>query len=144
MLESTVLNAHDVAGIVLRYGSYYGSGTSLSPGGEILEMVCRRQLPLVGNGAGDWSFIHIDDAAYATQLAIEHGTPGLYNIVDDEPAEVAARAGPGDWRQATVPHIRLARTIGVWGCWASMMTAVRGSSNTKAKRALGWHPEHAS
>jgi 2-alkyl-3-oxoalkanoate reductase len=71
-LERIVLNAHDVGGIVLRYGSFYGPGTSLSAGGKILEMVRRCRLRLVGNGAGVWSFIHIIDAVYVMEFAVEH------------------------------------------------------------------------
>ena len=74
---------------MLRYGSFYGPETSTGEGGEIVEMVRRRQFPVLGGGAGVWSFIHIDDAARATLLAIERGAGGTYNIVDDEPAEVS-------------------------------------------------------
>src|SRR5262249_34994881 len=84
-LEATVADATRIGGIVLRYGSFYGPGTSISPGGDIVELVRQRKFPVIGSGAGVWSFIHIDDAAAATRLAIERGTPGVYNIVDDEP-----------------------------------------------------------
>jgi nucleoside-diphosphate-sugar epimerase len=147
MLESIVLNAQDVAGIVLRYGHLYGPGTSLSPGGKILEMVCRRQLPLVGNGAGAWSFIHIDDAAHVTQLAIEHGAPGLYNIVDDDPAEVAAWLPELARAIGARPPYHVPAWLGrlvVGDAGLSMMTTIRGTLNAKAKRLLGWQPEYAS
>jgi nucleoside-diphosphate-sugar epimerase len=74
-------------GIVLRYGGFYGPGTGMAPGGEQVEMIKKRQFPLVGNGNGLWSFLHADDLATATLAAIEKGRPGeIYNIVDDEPA----------------------------------------------------------
>jgi nucleoside-diphosphate-sugar epimerase len=82
-LEERVVAAD---GIVLRYGGFYGPGTSLAVGGEMLEAIRRRLFPVVGSGAGAASFIHIEDAARATLAAIERGEPGLYNIVDDEPA----------------------------------------------------------
>ena len=74
---------------MLRYGGFYGPGTGMAPDGEQVEMIRKRKFPLVGNGAGVWSFLHIDDLATATLAAIEHGRPGeIYNIVDDEPAPV--------------------------------------------------------
>src|SRR4051812_18777307 len=78
----------EAGGIVLRYGGFYGPGSGMSPdGGEQVEMIRKRQFPLVGNGEGVWSFLHTDDIATATLAAIEHGRPGeIYNIVDDEPA----------------------------------------------------------
>ena len=88
-LEETVVGAKGIEGIVLRYGGFYGPGTSLSPGGEHAEAVRKRQFPIVGDGAGMWSFIHIDDVAGATLAAIERGQRGVYNIVDDEPAPVS-------------------------------------------------------
>ena len=117
------------------------------PGGEILEMVRRRKLPLVGNGAGVWPFIHIDDAAHATQLAIEHGTPGLYNVVDDEPAEVAIWLPELARAIGAKPPYHVPAWLGrlvIGDAGLSMMTTIRGSSNVKAKRILGWQPEFAS
>jgi nucleoside-diphosphate-sugar epimerase len=146
-LERTVTVPDDVEGVVLRYGNFYGAGTSVGEGGEVLEMIHKRQLPVVGSGAGVWSYVHIDDVARATVAAIEHGAPGVYNIVDDEPAPVR------EW----LPY--LARVIGAkpplrLPAWlvrpflgeqgVSLMTAVRGSSNAKAKRILGWEPRYAS
>ena len=95
-LESAVTGADWTEGIVLRYGGFYGPGTSLSPGGEQFEMVRKRKFPVVGNGAGVWSFVHIADAAEATVAAVEHGKRGIYNVVDDEPGtgrRVVAGAG---------------------------------------------------
>ena len=88
-LEQAVLGAGWTEGIVLRYGSFYGPGTSMAPDGEQSEMVRRRRFPLVGDGGGVWSFVHVADAADATVAAITHGAPGIYNVVDDDPAPVA-------------------------------------------------------
>ncbi|MGZ4172520.1 MAG: NAD-dependent epimerase/dehydratase family protein, partial [Solirubrobacteraceae bacterium] len=146
-LEQAVIGADWTAGIVLRYGAFYGPGTSLSPGGEQFEMVRKRKFPVVGNGAGVWSFIHIADAAEATAAAVEQGERGIYNVVDDDPAPVAdwlpalaERAGaPRPWR---VPRFVGRLFAGEAG--AVMMTEVRGASNAKAKRELGWTPRHSS
>jgi 2-alkyl-3-oxoalkanoate reductase len=88
-LERAVLEAEGIQGTVLRYGGFYGPGTSAGEGGVQLEAVRRRQFPIVGAGTGVWSFIHIDDAATATLAAIESDRTGVYNIVDDDPAPVA-------------------------------------------------------
>jgi nucleoside-diphosphate-sugar epimerase len=145
-LEGIVLTA-GLNGTALRYGSLYGPGTSISPDGEIVDLIRRRRFPLVGSGAGVWSFIHVDDAARATQLAIERRAVGIYNVVDDHPAEVAewlpelARivgAKPPFHMPAWIARFAIG-TSGV-----SMMTSIRGSSNAKAKRTLGWRPRYAS
>jgi 2-alkyl-3-oxoalkanoate reductase len=146
-LEDRVTSASDMAGLVLRYGSFYGPGTGLGKRGDLLEMVAKRRLPIVGGGAGVWSFCHIDDAASATVAAVTNGAPGIYNIVDDEPSEVA------DWLPyladaiGAKPPMRLPAwlakpMIGEHGI--SMMTQVRGSSNAKAKAELGWSPTYPS
>lgn len=137
----------DAGGIVLRYGGFYGPGTSMSADGPMAEMVRKRKMPLVGDGAGVWSFIHVDDAAAATVAALERGEPGIYNVVDDEPAAVR------DWLpvlaealQAKPPrHVPtwLARIVGGQET-VSAMTKIRGASNAKAKRQLGWTPRYAS
>src|SRR3712207_5829766 len=88
-LEEAVLGARWTEGIVLLYGWFYGPGTSLAPGAEQVELVRRRRFPLVGDGGGVWSFIHVADTAEATVAAIEHGSRGIYNVVDDDPAPVA-------------------------------------------------------
>jgi nucleoside-diphosphate-sugar epimerase len=146
-LEGTVLGASDVAGVVLRYGAFYGPGTSLAPGGYVVEAVRKRRLPIIGGGTGIWSFIHVADVAEATRLAIEGGPPGIYNIVDDDPAEVSV------WlpELARVLGAKQPYRIPVWlGQLAAgevairMMTEQRGSSNVKAKRLLGWKPAYSS
>jgi nucleoside-diphosphate-sugar epimerase len=146
-LEEAVVGADWTEGIVLRYGAFYGPGTSMSPGGESFEIVRKRKFPVVGDGRGVWSFVHIADAAEATVAAVERGTPGIYNVVDDEPAPVAEwlpalaqRIGaPSPWR---VPKFVGRLFAGEAG--AVMMTEIRGASNSKAKRELGWAPRHVS
>src|SRR5438270_8663411 len=85
-LEEAVVGADWTEGIVLRYGAFYGPGTSMSPGGDSFEIVRKRKFPVVGDGRGIWSFVHIADAAEATVAAVERGGPGIYHVVDDEPA----------------------------------------------------------
>jgi nucleoside-diphosphate-sugar epimerase len=144
-LEATVVGAEAIEGIVLRYGGFYGPGTSLSEGGEHVAAIRKRQFPIVGSGAGVWSFVHIDDAAGATLAAIERGRPGLYNVVDDEPAAVsewlpylAELLGAKPPRQVPEWLGRLVAGEQV----VSMMTEARGASNAKAKRELGWTLVH--
>jgi nucleoside-diphosphate-sugar epimerase len=146
-LERSVLEAGDLVGVVVRYGALYGPGTSLAPGGSVLEAVRRRRLPLFGAGAGVWSFTHVADAAEATRIAIETGPAGILNLVDDDPAEVSvwlpelARAigAPSPRR---VPEWLGRLLAGEAAAW--MMTRQRGSSNAKARRVLGWAPVYAS
>jgi nucleoside-diphosphate-sugar epimerase len=146
-LESRVLGAERLEGLALRYGAFYGPGTGIEPGGEIAEMVRKRRFPIVGDGTGVWTFVHIDDAASATVAAIQRGAPGIYNIVDDHPSpvsewlpELARVLGAGPPRRVPIWLGRLAAgEVGV-----SMMTQVRGSSNAKAKRELGWVPRYRS
>jgi 2-alkyl-3-oxoalkanoate reductase len=138
-VESVVPAAAPMQGIVLRYGSFYG------PVGfdDIVALIRKRRLPVIGDGAGVWSWLHLGDAAAATIAAMEQGAPGVYNIVDDDPASVA------EW----LPY--LAQAVGARApfripAWlgrvaagevgVSMMTQIRGSSNAKAKRELGWQP----
>jgi nucleoside-diphosphate-sugar epimerase len=146
-LESTVLASTDPAGIVLRYGAFYGPGTGFEPGAELVEAVRKRWLPIVGGGAGVWSFVHIADVAEATAVAIEGGPAGLYNVVDDDPAEVSvwlpelARA-VGAKAPYRVPEWLGRLVLGEAG--VRMMTEQRGSSNAKAKQDLGWQPRWTS
>lgn len=146
-LEEAVLGARWTEGIVLRYGAFYGPGTSMAPGAEQSEMVRKRKFPLVGGGGGVWSFIHVADAAEATVAAIEHGSRGVYNVVDDDPAPVA------EWLPALAQELgakkpmRVPRFVGrlfAGEAGAVMMTELRGASNSKAKRELAWRPAHPS
>lgn len=146
-VEAAVLGARWTEGIVLRYGAFYGPGTSMAPGGEQFEMIRKRRYPIVGDGGGVWSFVHIADAAEATVAALEHGSPGIYNVVDDDPAPVAR------WLPAMAERIgakrppRVPRLIGRLAAGEAgvvLMTDVRGASNAKAAAELGWRPAHAS
>jgi nucleoside-diphosphate-sugar epimerase len=146
-LEAAVLGADWTEGIVLRYGAFYGPGTSLAPGEQLFEMIRKRKFPVVGDGGGVWSFIHIADAAEATLAAVEHGSRGVYNVVDDDPAPVAqwlpALAQTlGAKKPMRVPRFVARLFAGEAG--VVMMTEVRGASNAKAKRELGWRPAHPS
>jgi len=144
-LEDAVMGARDMEGVVLRYGGFYGPGTSIDQGGEHVEMIRKRKFPVGGDGAGVWSLVHIDDAAAATVAAIEGGPTGIYNVVDDAPAPVsellpglAAAVGAPPPRHLPGWLVKLA--AGPQGL--SMMTRVRGASNAKACRELGWTPAH--
>ncbi len=136
-------------GIALRYGAFYGPGTSISltPDAQMAAPIRKRQLPIVGDGGGVSSYVHIDDAAAATAIAVERGRPGVYYVVDDEPAPVR------EWLPALAsaldagPPRHLPRWLGrlVAGtAAATMMTEARGASNEKARRELGWQPRYAS
>ena len=148
-LEATVTGAGWAEGLVLRYGGFYGPGTGLSldPDAAMAKPVRERQFPIIGDGGGVWSFVHIEDAATATVAAVEQGPPGIYHVVDDEPAPVR------EWLPALAdaldakPPRHLPRWLGrlVAGEVATVMdTEVRGASNTKAKRLLHWQPRYTS
>ncbi len=145
-LEASV-PAQAPEGLVLRYGILYGPGAS----DDLVALVRKRRLPVIGGGTGVWSFTHVADAASATARAVERGRPGkysgIYNVVDDDPAPVA------EW----LPY--LAECLGARAPWRvpawvgrllagdsvlSMMTGIRGSSNARARRELGWAPRYAS
>lgn len=141
-LEETVLAA-SLEGIVLRYGNFYGPGASEA----LVELVRKRQFPIVGSGAGVWSWIHLDDAASATVAALERGKPGVYNIVDDDPAPES------EWLPALAqavgakPPLRIPTWLGRLAAGdvvAQWMTEGRGSSNAKAKVVLDWQPAWSS
>jgi len=146
-LEQAVLGARWTVGIVLRYGAFYGPGTSGAPGGEQFELVRRRKFPLVGDGGGVWSFIHIADAAEATVAAVEHGNSGVYNVVDDDPAPVAEWLPVLAQKLGAKKPVRVPRVVGrlfAGEAGVVMMTELRGASNAKAKRELAWRPAHPS
>jgi len=146
-LEEAVLGADWTEGIVLRYGAFYGPGTSMAPGEEQFEMIRKRKFPVVGDGGGVWSFIHIADAAEATVAAVEHGSRGVYNVVDDDPAPVAEWLPALAQTLGATKPMRVPRFIGrlfAGEVGAVMMTELRGASNAKAKRELGWRPAHPS
>jgi Nucleoside-diphosphate-sugar epimerases len=148
-LEQTVTGADGIEGLALRYGGFYGPGTSvaINPDGEQIVMLRKRRLPVVGSGAGVWSFVHIEDAASATAAAVERGESGLYNVVDDEPAPVSVVFPELAKAVGAKPPRRIPRWIGrlVAGEGMTiMMTEVRGASNAKAKRELGWKLRYPS
>jgi nucleoside-diphosphate-sugar epimerase len=142
-LEHAVTTIEWGQGLALRYGGFYGPGTgiSLAPDAVLAAPIRKRRFPIVGDGGGVWSHVHIEDAATATVAAIEQGRPGIYNVVDDEPAPVR------EWLPVLAsaldakPPRRIPRWLGriLAGETATlMMTDVRGASNEKAKRELGW------
>jgi nucleoside-diphosphate-sugar epimerase len=146
-LERAVLSEARITGTVLRYGAFYGAHTSIAKDGSIVRAVRRRKLPLVGEGAGIWSFVHIDDAASATAAAVESGLGGVYNVVDDEPAPVS------EWLSflAHSAHAQPPRHVAAWTARlligehvVAMMNEIRGVSNAKIKRELGWTPQWPS
>ena len=142
-LERRTLETPGLEGVVLRYGYFYGPGTSYAGDGQVAQMVRKRRFPIVGAGTGRFSFVHVDDAAAATQAALDQATPGTYNVVDDEPAELrewlpefAERLGAKPPRR--VP-LWLAR-IGAGRFTAEGAVKLRGASNARARRELGWQP----
>jgi nucleoside-diphosphate-sugar epimerase len=144
-LEQAVTTSSAPAGVVLRYGSFYGPDTGMFDS-AFVDQIRKRRVPLIGSGDAWWSFVHIDDAAEATALAIERGT-GIYNVVDDDPAPVH------DWLPAVAAMLD-ARPPFHLPAWLArivagehlvvMMTEARAGSNAKAKRELGWRPGHSS
>jgi len=146
-LEKAVLGAAWTEGIVLRYGAFYGPGTSIAPDGEQSEMIRKRKYPLVGDGGGTWSFMHIADAALATVAAVEHGTRGAYNIVDDDPAPVAEWLPVLAQILGAKKPVHVPRFVGrlfAGQAGTMMMTELRGASNAKAKTELAWRPTYPS
>jgi 2-alkyl-3-oxoalkanoate reductase len=148
-VERTVPTIEWGEGLVLRYGGFYGPGTAISraPDAPMAAPIRKRWFPIVGDGGGVWSHVHIDDAATATVAAVEGGQPGIYNIVDDEPAPVR------EWLPVLAsaldakPPRRIPRWLGRLAAGEAatlMMTESRGASNAKAKRELGWTPRYAS
>ena len=148
-LEAAVTTIDWGEGLALRYGGFYGPGTSISlaPDAEMAGLIRKRRFPIVGDGGGVWSHVHIEDAAAATAIAVERGEPGIYYIVDDEPAPVR------EWLPVIAraldakPPRRIPRWLGrlAAGEMATlMMTEVRGASNAKAKRELGWQLRYPS
>lgn len=145
--EREVAGSEDFEGLVLRYGQFYGRGTYFARDGHFGREVSRRRFPIVGPGTGTFSFLHIEDAASATVAALDRGAPGIYNVVDDEPAQLS------DWLPVYAEALgaKPPRRVPVWlakliagSSVAAMATQLRGASNAKAKRELGWQPTHPS
>ena len=148
-LEGAVTGAEGVEGVALRYGGFYGPATSLGldPVGEQIEMIRKRRFPVVGSGAGIWSLVHIEDAAAATVAALERGEPGVYNVVDDEPVPVSVVLPELAKVVGAKPPRHVPRWVGrllAGEGMTIMMTEVRGASNAKAKRELGWELRYPS
>jgi 2-alkyl-3-oxoalkanoate reductase len=146
--ERQVLDTEGIEGLVLRYGQFYGLGTYYTPGsGSLAQQVEKRKLPVIGPGTGMASFIHVEDAAGATVTALDHGSPGIYNVTDDEPARMVdwlpvyaeALGAKRPWRVPTW----LARLVGGEAA-VQFGVHLRGASNAKAKRELGWQPSYSS
>jgi 2-alkyl-3-oxoalkanoate reductase len=145
-LEHVVTTSRETAGVVLRYGAFYGPNTGLFDG-PFIDQLRRRHVPLIGDANGWWSFLHVDDAAAATEIAVERGASGIYNIVDDDPARVR------DWLPALAAMLsaRAPRRIPEWLARivagehiVTLMTEARAGTNEKAKRELSWQPKHPS
>jgi 2-alkyl-3-oxoalkanoate reductase len=142
-LERAVLSESRLTGTVLRYGGFYGPHTSIGKDGATVQALRRRKLPMVGDGAGVWSFVQIDDAASATAAAVAAGSGGIYNVVDDEPAPVS------EWLSflAHCAHAQPPKQVPEWLARitvgehvVAVMNEIRGVSNAKIKRELGWTP----
>ncbi len=145
--EREATHTPGLEGVVLRYGQFYGPGTYYASDGNIAEQVRRRRFPIVGRGEGMFSFIHTDDAASATVASLERGAPGIYNIVDDEPAPLREWLpvyveALGARRPRRVPTFLARLVAGPFA--AAFATQLRGASNAKAKRELGWEPSYPS
>jgi 2-alkyl-3-oxoalkanoate reductase len=148
-LERAVTTIEWGEGIALRYGGFYGPGTSISlaPDAQMAAPIRRRRFPIVGDGGGVWSHIHIEDAAAATVAAVERGRPGVYNFVDDDPAPVREWLPVLANALGAKPPRRIPRWLGRLAAGevaTLMMTEVRGASNAKAKRELGWQLRYPS
>ncbi|MFG1623044.1 NAD-dependent epimerase/dehydratase family protein [Kribbella sp. NPDC049227] len=146
-LESVVTNAEGIEGIALRYGAFYGPTGDIGKGGSMVEMIRKRQLPLIGDGAGVWSFIHYDDAADATVKAVESDATGIYQIADDDPAQAAV------WLPefARILGVKGPRHVPVWlgrlaagEVGVAAFTTMRGADNSLAKATFDWQPGYAS
>jgi nucleoside-diphosphate-sugar epimerase len=145
-MERAVLGAEGLEGVVLRYGWFYGPGTFYADDGSMAHDVRKRRFPVIGRGTGLFSFVHVDDAASATVAAVERGAPGIYNVVDDDPAPQREwlpfyAEAIGAKKPLRVP-VWIARLV--VGKIATMVGVQPGASNAKATRELGWEPRWAS
>jgi nucleoside-diphosphate-sugar epimerase len=145
--EQEAVSSTDLEGLALRYGQFYGPGTYYASDGHLGREVRRRRFPIVGPGTGTFSFLHVDDAAGATVAALDLGAPGIYNVVDDEPAPLH------EWLPvyAEALDAKSPRRVPVWlaklvagSSVAAMAVELRGASNAKIKAELGWRPRYAS
>jgi nucleoside-diphosphate-sugar epimerase len=146
-VESAVPQAEGIEGLVLRYGFFYGPSTGIAADGELVELIRKRRRPLIGNGAGVWSFVHIDDAATATLAAIERGAPGVHNVVDDEPAPLRVWLPELAEALQGKPPRHVSEWIGRLAAGEAVVylaTRIQGLSNAETKRELGWRLHYPS
>jgi len=148
-LEPAVTTIEWGEGLVLRYGGFYGPGTGISraPDAVMAAPIRKRRFPIVGGGGGVWSFVHIEDAAAATAIAVERGQPGIYNLADDEPAPVREWLPVLASALGAKPPRRIPRWLGRLAAGEAatvMMTELKGASNEKAKREFGWQLRYPS
>src|ERR671917_1156783 len=146
-VEDAVLSANEIEGVVLRYGMFYGPVTWYAKDGDVGRQVRKRRYPMIGKGEGTYSFIHVGDAAAATVAALERARPGVYNVVDDDPATAAEwlpvyAEALGAKRPPRVPAF-VARVI-AGDALVNWSLGLRGASNERIKRELGWHPRYES
>jgi nucleoside-diphosphate-sugar epimerase len=143
-LEHRLLGSPNMEGIVLRYGFFYGPGTWFNPDGDVARQVRRQQFPIVGNGKGVWTWLHIEDAAIATVAAAEQGNPGIYLIANDQPVAVREWLPAfAQWLNAPSPsQISVEDALKADGGADAVFygTQMRGVSNAKAKRELDFQP----
>jgi 2-alkyl-3-oxoalkanoate reductase len=143
-LEDRLLGTHNIEGIVLRYGFFYGPGTWFNPDGDVARQVRRQQFPIVGNGEGVWSWLHIEDAVLATIAATEQGNPGIYLIANDQPLPVREWLPAfAEWLNAPPPpQVSVEDALKEDGGADAVYygTKMRGVSNAKAKRDLNFQP----
>ena len=146
-MERSVTGADHLDGLVLRYGFFYGPGTSYAPDGSTAAEVRKRRFPVVGRGDGVFSFVHVEDAADATVAAVERGAPGIYNVVDDEPAPLR------EWLPVYADALGAKKPLRAPKWLARLVagrpavdftTTLRGASNEKARHELGWEPRYPS
>ena len=142
-IERQLLETPNLEGLVLRYGFFYGPGTWFDVDGDVARQVRQQLFPIVGNGNGVWSWLHIEDAAIATASAVERGDPGIYHVTDDEPLAVRQWLPAfAAWLNAPPPpHVAAAMALQQAGPVAVYYgTEMRGASNAKAKSKLGFRP----
>jgi nucleoside-diphosphate-sugar epimerase len=146
-LEQRTLGSERVEGVVLRYGFFYGPGTSYAASGSSAEQARKRQFPVIGRGGGMWPFIHVEDAAAATVAALDRGAPGIYNVVDDEPARFSEWVPLYADAVGAKPPRRVPRWMARIAAGPQIVhyaTELQPVSNEKAKRELGWRPRYPS
>ena len=143
-IERRLLETPNIEGIAMRYGFFYGPGTWFSPDGDVGRQVREQQVPVIGNGEGVWSWLHIEDAAIATTAAAEQGTPGVYIVVNDRPLAVREWLPAfAKWLNAPPPpQISIEDALETSGGADAVYygTQLRGVSNAKAKRELNFQP----